>query len=93
MIVRCSKVQVQNTISFIFYSAHQFQLHPKYDGPCAAFTFRKITVRNFAAMQMASILDIDRLNSPDATWSEAQWKSLHAKVQQRMKQEGITPMK
>lgn len=65
----------------------------KYDGPCAAFTFRKITVRNFAAMQMASLLDIDRLNSPDATWTNAQWKSLHAKVQQRMKQEGITPMK
>lgn len=65
----------------------------KYDGPCAAFTFPKITVRNFAAMQIASILDIDRLNSPDATWTDAQWETLQSKVQKRLKQEGITPMK
>lgn len=65
----------------------------KYDGPCAAFTFRKITVRNFAAMQMASILDIDRLNSPDSTWTEAQWQNLHAKVRTQLQREGIKAMK
>ena len=64
----------------------------KYDGPCAAFTFPKITVRDFAAMQIASILRIDPLDSPDATWTKEQWAGLRLKVHERLKADGVTPM-
>lgn len=65
----------------------------KYEGPCAAFTFPKITVRDFAAMQIASILKIDPLDSPDATWTAERWQRLRGKVDGRLKEEGIVPMK
>jgi hypothetical protein len=65
----------------------------KYEGPCAAFTFPKITVRDFAAMQIASILKIDPLDSPDATWTKEQWAGLRLKVIERLKAEGVTPMR
>ena len=64
----------------------------KYEGPCAAFTFPKITVRDFVAMQIASILRIDPLDSPDATWTEERWQGLRLTVEKRLKQEGIAPM-
>jgi hypothetical protein len=64
----------------------------KYEGPCAAFTFPKITVRDFAAMQIASILKIDPLDPPDATWTKEQWAGLRLKVKGRLKAEGVTPM-
>jgi hypothetical protein len=65
----------------------------KYEGPCAAFTFSKITVRNFAAMQIASILKIDPLDSPDATWTAERWERLREKVNGRLKEEKIVAMK
>lgn len=65
----------------------------KYEGPCAAFTFPKITVRDFAAMQIASILKIDPLDSPDATWTAERWQRLREKVDGRLKEEGIVAMK
>src|SRR5258708_7942798 len=43
----------------------------KYEGPCAAFTFPEIEVRNFAAMQIASILETE--DEPDKFWTAAQW--------------------
>jgi hypothetical protein len=55
----------------------------KYEGPCAAFTFPKIEVRNFAALKIASILELDE--SPDKFWTSAQWKSLRETVQSRVK--------
>lgn len=64
----------------------------KYEGPCAAFTFPKITVRDFVAMQIAGILKIDPLDSPDATWTKEQWQHLRLKVEKRLKEEGIAPM-
>lgn len=64
----------------------------KYEGPCAAFTFPKITVRDFAAMQIASILKIDPLDPPDATWTKEQWAGLRVKVKERLRTEGVTPM-
>jgi hypothetical protein len=64
----------------------------KYEGPCAAFTFPKISVRDFAAMQIASILKIDPLDPPDATWAKEQWAGLRLKVKGRLKAEGVTPM-
>jgi hypothetical protein len=65
----------------------------KYEGPCAAFTFPKITVRDFATMQIAGILKIDPLDSPDATWTKEQWAGLRLKVNDRLKTEGVTPMR
>lgn len=55
----------------------------KYDGPCAAFTFPKIEVRNFAAMQAASILELEE--EPDEHWDSHKWQQLRAKVRARIK--------
>jgi hypothetical protein len=65
----------------------------KYEGPCAAFTFPKITVRDFAAMQIASILKLDPLDPPDATWTKEQWAALRMKVKEKLRTEGVTPMR
>ena len=55
-------------------------VHPeKFSGPCAGFTFEKITVRNFAAMKLASILNIK--TRPTEVWSENQWSKLRNSVQ------------
>lgn len=55
---------------------------PKYDGPCAAFTFPKIEVRNFAAMQAASILELEE--EPDEHWDSRKWHQLRGKVRTRL---------
>lgn len=65
----------------------------KYEGPCAAFTFPKITVRDFVAMQIAAILKIDPFDSPDATWTAERWQQLRGKVARRLQEEGIAAMK
>jgi hypothetical protein len=65
----------------------------KFDGPCAAFTFPKITVRDFSAMQIASILDISPLDSPDSTWTAKRWEELRSKVKARLLKDGIQAMK
>ena len=65
----------------------------KFDGPCAAFTFPKIAVRDFAAMHIAAIWKLDQLDFPDATWTAARWRALRTKVEQQLKEEHITPMK
>lgn len=49
-----------------------------YEGPCAAFTFPKITVRDFAAMQLGSLLKIKE--KPEKTWTAKQWTDFRAKV-------------
>lgn len=55
-----------------------------FDGPCAGFTFPKITVRNFAALQIARILEIAPLDEPDSTWSEDRWTILRTEVSKRL---------
>lgn len=60
-----------------------------FDGPCAGFTFPKITVRNFAAMQIASILKIQPLDPPDSTWDEDRWAKLRTEVSKQLIAEGI----
>jgi hypothetical protein len=60
-----------------------------FEGPCAGFTFPKITVRNFAAMQIASILKIEPLDPPDSTWPEDRWTVLRTEVSKRLVAEGI----
>ncbi|WP_395752312.1 hypothetical protein [Prosthecobacter sp.] len=54
----------------------------KYDGPCAAFRFLKIQVRNFAAMQVASVLEMGE--EPDEYWDAGQWSKLRGKVRARL---------
>lgn len=49
-----------------------------YDGPCAAFTFPKITVRDFAAMTIARILKLPEEPKPE--WSLEQWAGFREKV-------------
>ena len=48
------------------------------DGPCAAFIFRKIQVRDFAAMEIASLLSFDE--QPTEFWTDDQWAQLRSKV-------------
>lgn len=63
--------------------AHQgFGLEGKFDGPCAAFTFPEIEVRNSAAMELACILDM--CDSADSSWTSAQWAGLRAKVRAKL---------
>jgi hypothetical protein len=64
----------------------------KYSGPNAAFRFPVITVRDFAVMQIATILQLDPLDPPDSTWTAARWETLHANVRERLRAEGIAPM-
>jgi hypothetical protein len=56
----------------------------RYEGPCAAFTFPEIEVRNFAAMQLACILGICDAQTPDKSWTNAQWSSFRTKVRAKL---------
>ena len=49
-----------------------------YDGPCAAFTFPRIAVRDFAAMQLASLLEFS--DEPEVEWSPKRWSDFRQKV-------------
>ncbi len=50
----------------------------KYEGPCAAFWFPTIQVRDFAAMQIAWLLGFDE--RPNEFWTEDDWTQLRNKV-------------
>ena len=52
----------------------------RFEGPHAAFTIDKIEVRNFAAMQIASILNVDFQDGPNEFWTVEQWAALRMKV-------------
>ena len=60
----------------------------KWDGPCAAFTFPKIEVRNFAAMQIASILKLGA--HPDEFWTARQWNELRKRVRTELGKLNLT---
>ncbi len=62
----------------------------KFDGPCAAFTFPQIQVRDFAAMKIASILDMDR--HPDEFWTSENWRALREEVRSRLASEDLPPI-
>jgi len=64
-----------------------FRSGGKFDGPCAASAFPEIEVRNFAAMGIACILDI--CDSPDRSWTSAQWASLREKVRAKLAHEKL----
>ena len=52
----------------------------KFSGPCAAFTFPKIEVRNFVAMKIASLLPA-KMQRPAKDWTDDQWQEFRSKVQ------------
>lgn len=59
----------------------------KFSGPFAAFNFQKISVRDFAAMQIASMLDINA--DPDCDWNEIEWAKLRNAVRRRLADETL----
>jgi len=50
----------------------------KFGGPLAGMGFDRLTVRDFAALQMASILGFE--DRPTPNWTEPQWSQLRARV-------------
>jgi hypothetical protein len=63
------------------------QQDANFQGPCAAFMFPIISVRNMAAMTLAPLLDIDA--NPDSSWTPEQWSDLRNQVRERLKQEKL----
>jgi hypothetical protein len=54
-----------------------------YDGPCAAFEMKRITARDFAASQIASLLKLEE--APKEEWSAKRWAALRQKVKDALK--------
>jgi hypothetical protein len=54
------------------------------DGLVAGFVFDRIKVGDFAAMELGRALAV--ASEPDPNWSEAEWKTHHAKVADALKQ-------
>jgi hypothetical protein len=54
----------------------------RFEGPCAAFTIPRIAVRDFAAMEIASILKFKE--EPDEFWDAKQWANLRLKVRRSL---------
>ena len=63
----------------------------KYDGPSAAFTFKKIEVRDVAAMELAYLLDIKE--NPKNTWTADQWRAFRGQVRERLAAEKLPDLK
>jgi hypothetical protein len=61
----------------------------KFSGPCAAFKFDRIEVRNFAAMTIASILKVRP--RPDQIWDGAKWTAYRDEIRDSLKRERISP--
>lgn len=60
------------------------------DGPHAAFTFRKLAMRDFAAHHLAMLLRLEQVGAPD--WPEALWADLRAKVRRALHDAGVAAM-
>ena len=59
-------------------------------GPHAAFTYRRLAMRDFAADKLASLLQLGVHGSPH--WNETQWAELRGKVRAALEAEGVAPM-
>lgn len=59
----------------------------KFEGPSAGFTFLKLEVRNFAAMQIATILKLEESPSPEKNWTTQQWSAYREKVKKAVEHE------
>jgi hypothetical protein len=51
-------------------------------GPHAGFTFERLTVRDLAAMTIASILEMP--DKPDRDWTPQQWEKLRSQVKEKL---------
>jgi hypothetical protein len=73
--------------SFLDDSASRdLQVDPKkYEGPCAGCDYRVLSVRDFAAMGMASLLGIDVPLKPNRSANE--WAALRTRVKEAWKRE------
>ena len=49
-----------------------------FSGPSAGFTFERLSVRDFAALQLASKLGMP--TTADSDWKDSDWETLRAKV-------------
>lgn len=60
-------------------SVRDLSANPKgFEGPCAGFVFQRLAVRDWAALQIAAILELDV--DPDPSWSDREWASLRRQV-------------
>jgi hypothetical protein len=63
----------------------------KFDGPCAAFNFKKIEVRDVAAMELASLFEIKE--KPNESWTVDEWQAFRRKVRERLAAEKLPDLK
>lgn len=59
----------------------------KFQGPCAGFTIPRLAVRDLAAMELASLLEMKE--SPDEFWTHDQWGELRRKVAEHLKDQKL----
>jgi len=57
----------------------------KYDGPCAGFVYRKLSVQNFVAMELAGLLKMEVELKPDRTSEE--WAKIRRQVRDAVDRE------
>ena len=60
------------------------------NGPHAAFVYRQLTMRDYAASKLAALLELDRHGAPE--WNSEQWAALRADVRLALTKAGIEPM-
>jgi hypothetical protein len=63
----------------------------KYDGLCAASTFKKIEVRDFAAMELGYLLGVK--GEPKDAWTADQWLAFRGQVRERLVAEKFPNLK
>ncbi len=56
----------------------------KYDGPGAGFTYQRLAVRDFVAMELAQLLEIEVERNPDPTLAE--WAGIRRKIREAVEQ-------
>lgn len=54
----------------------------QFGGPCAGFTIPRLSVQNFAAIKLASLLGME--DSPDEFWTDSQWSDLRHSVKEQL---------
>ena len=59
-----------------------------FEGPSAGFTFPKISVQNFVAMKLASLL-IKEHDRPDLSWTAERWSALREEVRKELAQQDL----
>jgi hypothetical protein len=59
----------------------------RFDGPCAAFTFPRLAMRDLAAMSIASMLNARVDLFPNKTWKPAEWDHYRQQITTAMQAE------